>query len=610
MTNPVIEKVTASIKARSIDTRVAYEARMQRTQDKHPPKQRLSCGNLAHGYAACGETDKQTIRLMASANLGIINAYNDILSAHQPLADYPQQIKEVAREYGCSAQVAGGVPAMCDGVTQGQPGMELSLFSREVVAMATAISLSHNLFDGALCLGVCDKIVPGMLMGALEFGHLAVGFIPAGPMPSGIPNKDKAAVRQRYAEGNASKEELLEAESASYHSPGTCTFYGTANTNQVLMEMLGVQLPGASFINPEQPLRKALTRETVVRTIAATAANEHPKPLYKIVTTEAIVNSVVGLLATGGSTNHTLHLVAIARAAGIDLCWQDFDSLSRVVPQLVRVYPNGGADINAFQEAGGMAYLMRELRGAGLLNENVLTLMGAGLDSWELAPELCEDGGVAWNRKVTDSRLPEVLRPAADPFATEGGLNLVTGNLGDGVIKVSAVAADKRLVEAPCKIFDDQDDLKVAFDAGELNRDLVVVMRFQGPQANGMPELHKLTPHLSLLQDRGFKIALVTDGRMSGASGKVPAAIHMSPEAVAGGPIGKLRDGDTIFLDADAGVIQAKVDATEWEAREQAVAPNRDDTLGRHLFGCFRSQVNQANSGASVFHPNQFTAQI
>ena len=419
--NKVIEEITALLKNRSRQGRQVYLERMQRAQDDTPPRQRLSCGNLAHGYAACGEADKQTIRLMNSAHLGIINAYNDVLSAHQPLQHYPDIIKEQARQFGCTAQVAGGVPAMCDGVTQGQPGMELSLFSRDVIAMATAVSLSHNLFDGVVCLGVCDKIVPGMLIGALQFGHLPAAFIPAGPMPSGLPNKAKAEVRQRYAEGKASEDELLAAESASYHSPGTCTFYGTANSNQVLMEMLGIQLPGASFINPEDPLREALTRETVMKTIAATAANGEPKPLHAMVTEESIVNAVVGLLATGGSTNHTLHLVAIAKAAGIILTWEDFDRLSRAVPLLARVYPNGDADINAFQYAGGMAFLVRELRGAGLLNDNVTTLMGQGLADYELQPELKESGGVSWSAQVTESRLPDVLSTASQPFDKEGG---------------------------------------------------------------------------------------------------------------------------------------------------------------------------------------------
>ncbi|MDM3870044.1 phosphogluconate dehydratase [Porticoccus sp. W117] len=601
--NPVVEQVTARIRERSRQGRADYLAAMAQTREENPPKKRLSCGNLAHGYAACGEQDKQTIRLMNSANLGIVTSYNDMLSAHQPLLDYPEQIKAVAREVGSSAQVAGGVPAMCDGVTQGQPGMELSLFSRDVVAMATAVGLSHNLFDGVLCLGVCDKIVPGMIIGALQFGHLPTVFVPAGPMPSGIPNKEKAAVRQRFAEGKASREELLEAESASYHSPGTCTFYGTANSNQVLMEMLGVQLPGSSFVNPEDPMRAALTRESVLKVIAAADPASGIRPLCETVTEESLVNAVVALLATGGSTNHTLHLVAIAAAAGIDLRWQDFDDLSRAVPLLARVYPNGEADINAFQRAGGMAFLVRELRSAGLLNENVHSLMGEGLDSFELAPQLTDDGRIAWQHNVLESRLPEVLTGVAEPFDQEGGLRVLQGNLGESVIKVSAVKPEHRVVSAPCRIFHAQDDIKTAFDAGELDRDVIAVVRFQGPKANGMPELHKLTPYLGLLQDRGYQVALVTDGRMSGASGKVPAAIHLSPEAVDQGPISRLRDGDLITLDAEQGILNVNLSDQELAQREPATAPRDTQNLGRNLFANFRQAVGGASSGASSLDP-------
>ncbi|UTW45474.1 phosphogluconate dehydratase [bacterium SCSIO 12696] len=597
--NPVVEQVTARIRQRSRQGRANYLSAMAQALRDNPPKKRLSCGNLAHGYAACSEEDKQTIRLMNSANLGIVTSYNDMLSAHQPLLDYPEQIKKVAREVGSSAQVAGGVPAMCDGVTQGQPGMELSLFSRDVVAMATAVSLSHNLFDGVLCLGVCDKIVPGMMIGALQFGHLPTAFVPAGPMPSGIPNKEKAAVRQRFAEGKASREELLEAESASYHSPGTCTFYGTANSNQVLMEMLGVQLPGSSFVSPEDPMRSALTTESVFKVIAAADSTSGIKPLCETVSEESLVNAVVALLATGGSTNHTLHLVAIAAAAGIDLRWQDFDELSRVVPLLARVYPNGEADINAFQRAGGMAFLVRELRAAGLLNENVHSLMGDGLDSFELAPQLSDNGRVIWHQPVLESRLPDVLTSAAEPFDKEGGLRVLKGNLGESVIKVSAVKPEHRVVSAPCRIFHAQDDIKTAFDAGELEGDLVAVVRFQGPRANGMPELHKLTPYLGLLQDRGHKVALVTDGRMSGASGKVPAAIHLSPEAVDQGPISLLKDGDVITLDAERGILEVALSDADLAVRKPVVAPRETQNLGRNLFAAFRRTVGEASSGAS-----------
>lgn len=603
----VIEAVTGAIRERSSRARHLYLKRMQRTRDELPPRRKLSCGNLAHGFAACGETDKQTIRLMQSANLGIVTAFNDMLSAHQPLEHYPSLIKEVARGLGSSAQVAGGVPAMCDGVTQGQAGMELSLFSRDVIAMSTAISLSHNLFDGVLCLGVCDKIVPGMMIGALQFGHLPAGFIPAGPMPSGIPNKEKAAVRQRYAQGLASKEELLAAESASYHSPGTCTFYGTANSNQVLMEMLGVQLPGASFINPEDPLRAALTKETVLRVIAAADVKGAHLPLSAMVKEESIVNALVGLLATGGSTNHTLHLVAMAAAAGIILTWEDFDQLARVVPLLVRVYPNGDADINAFQRAGGMAFLVRELRAGGLLNEDVDSLMGHGLDPLVKAPQLDAQGKLEWVDARPESTLPEVLRPITEPFDHESGIRLLQGNLGIGIIKTSSVKKEHRKVTAPCVVFDDQDDMVAALASGQYERDFVAVVRFQGPKANGMPELHQLTPHLGVLQDKGFKVALVTDGRMSGASGKVPAAIHMSPEALDGGPLSRIRDGDVIALDADAGTLEVQLSAAELASRETAQAnwslEDRElsSTLGRGLFDSFRQCSSTAKSGASVF---------
>ena len=603
----VIEAVTDAIRERSSRARHLYLKRMQRTRDELPPRRKLSCGNLAHGFAACGETDKQTIRLMQSANLGIVTAFNDMLSAHQPLEHYPSLIKEVARGLGSSAQVAGGVPAMCDGVTQGQAGMELSLFSRDVIAMSTAISLSHNLFDGVLCLGVCDKIVPGMMIGALQFGHLPAGFIPAGPMPSGIPNKEKAAVRQRYAQGLASKEELLAAESASYHSPGTCTFYGTANSNQVLMEMLGVQLPGASFINPEDPLRAALTKETVLRVIAAADVKGAHLPLSAMVKEESIVNALVGLLATGGSTNHTLHLVAMAAAAGIILTWEDFDQLARVVPLLVRVYPNGDADINAFQRAGGMAFLVRELRAGGLLNEDVDSLMGHGLDPLVKAPQLDAQGKLEWVDAKPESTLPDVLRPITEPFDQESGIRLLQGNLGIGIIKTSSVKKEHRKVTAPCVVFDDQDDMVAALSSGQYERDFVAVVRFQGPKANGMPELHQLTPHLGVLQDKGFKVALVTDGRMSGASGKVPAAIHMSPEALDGGPLSRIRDGDVIALDADAGTLEVQLSAAELASRETAQAnwsvEDRElsSTLGRGLFDSFRQCSSTAKSGASVF---------
>ncbi len=602
--NPIIEAVTAAIKERSKASRKIYLERMQLTREHFPPRRKLSCGNLAHAFAACTPADKQAIRMMQSANLGIINSYNDMLSAHQPLQHYPEIIRNFARSVGSSAQMAGGVPAMCDGVTQGQPGMELSLFSRDLIAMATAMSLSHNVFDGVLCLGVCDKIVPGMLIGALQFGHLPVGFIPAGPMPSGIPNKEKAEVRQRFAEGLASREELLAAESASYHSPGTCTFYGTANSNQVIVEMLGVQLPGSSFINPEDPLRPALIEETVRRVIAASDTQGAHLTMAKMVNEEALVNALVALLATGGSTNHTLHLIAIAEAAGIKLNWQDFDKVSLVTPLLARIYPNGSADVNAFQRSGGMAFLVRELRAAGLLNENVTGLMGSGLAASELAPSLDDAGKLMWTNAPKSSRLPDVLRPAAEPFSQEGGMRVLHGNLGEGIIKTSAVKPEHRKVTAPCVVFGSQDAFISAYKRGELEHDFVAIVRFQGPRANGMPELHQLTPSLGALQDKGFRVALVTDGRMSGASGKVPAAIHMSPEALDGGPLARLQTGDIVCLDSDAGELSVQLTPEVFAARQNTATPEahlRDSTLGRHLFDAFRQISSPARSGATVF---------
>jgi phosphogluconate dehydratase len=597
----VIEQVTEKLRLRSAGRRGRYLDHCRQTQQQLPPKKRLSCGNIAHGYAACSDTDKSLIAGMEAANIGIINAYNDLLSAHQPLALYPDQVKQFARELGGTAQVASGVPAMCDGVTQGQPGMELSLFSRDVVAMATAIGLSHNMFDAGLCLGICDKIVPGMMIGALQFGHLPVAFIGSGPMSSGIPNKEKAAVRQLYAEGKASDDELLAVESASYHSAGTCTFYGTANSNQVLMEMLGVQLPGSSFLHPDDPLRPFLTRRTVEALMSGTADSGSYRPLGEVISEESIVNAVVALLATGGSTNHTLHMIAIARAAGIELELADFDELSAAVPLLARIYPNGSADINHFQAAGGMAFLVRELRGGGLLNESVVNILGNGLDAWCAAPQADAEDQVSWTVRVETSSDTSVLTGVAQPFANEGGLRRLQGNLGECVIKVSAVEEQYRSLTAPCRIFHSQEELKLAFEAGEMEQDMVAVVRFQGPSANGMPELHKMTPFLGVLQDRGFNVALVTDGRMSGASGKVPAAIHLSPEAAKGGPIALLRDGDVIELDASRGVLSALVPAKEWQQRSPASAPPTPTSLGRNLFELFRGGVSNAALGASVF---------
>ncbi|NAW33704.1 phosphogluconate dehydratase [Halomonas alimentaria] len=600
--DPTVADITRRIRERSAERRILYEARMADQHRRGVHRGELSCGNLAHGFAACGETDKNALKLMNSANLGIISAYNDMLSAHQPLATFPETIKAAARAMGSTAQFAGGVPAMCDGVTQGQPGMELSLFSRDVIAMAAAVGLSHNMFDAALYLGVCDKIVPGLFIAAARFGHLPAMFVPAGPMPSGLPNKEKARIRQLFAEGKASREELLEAESQSYHSPGTCTFYGTANSNQLMMEMMGLHLPGTSFVNPGTEMREALTRFATEQAVRNSEPGGDYRPFYKQVDERAIVNAIVGLLASGGSTNHTLHLVAMAAAAGITITWEDFTDLSAITPSLMQVYPNGQADINHFQAAGGMSFLFRELLAAGLIHGDIPTVFGTDLTAYTREPFL-EDGKLTWREGPEKSLDEEVLRGVATPFAATGGLTVVDGNLGRGVIKVSAVAEEHRVVEAPVRIFEDQNALKAAFEAGELDRDVITVVRFQGPKANGMPELHKLTPYLGVLQDRGHKVALVTDGRMSGASGKVPAAIHISPEALDGGPLAKLKDGDIVRLDANSGTLEAKVDAHTWAERECHVAelaPHHVG-LGRELFGGFRHLASAADLGASVF---------
>ena len=539
----------------------------------------------------------------ACPNLGIVSAYNDMLSAHQPLEHFPEILKRAAREAGATAQFAGGVPAMCDGVTQGQPGMEMSLWSRDVIAQATAIALSHAVFDGALMLGVCDKIVPGLLIGSLVFGHLPVVFVPAGPMTSGLPNSEKAKVRQLYAQGKVDRSQLLEAEMASYHGAGTCTFYGTANSNQMLMEVMGLHLPGSAFVNPGTPLRDALTAAAAKRVAGLTALGSQYTPIGQIVDERAIVNAIVGLLATGGSTNHTLHLVAIARAAGIVIDWSDFDDLSSVTPLLTRMYPNGSADVNHFHAAGGMGLLIRELLDAGLLHEDVLTIMGRGLRAYANEPwlEPAANGGtqLAWRAPPAQPADTAVLRTAAEPFDAHAGVRLLQGNLGRSIFKVSAVKPEHRVVTAPARVFDGQAQMLQAFKAGELNRDVIVVVRFQGPRANGMPELHQLTPSLSVLQDQGHKVALVTDGRMSGASGKVPAAIHVSPEAAAGGPLAKLRDGDLVRVDGEAGVLEALVDPTEWARRElQQPEPGvADFGYGRELFAANRAACATAESG-------------
>ena len=600
--HPVIADVTARIRARSADSRDAYLDRLDRMEQRGPRRAALACGNLAHAFAACDAHDKEQLGSGDGPNIGIVTAYNDMLSAHQPYERFPELIREAARAAGGTAQVAGGVPAMCDGVTQGQPGMELSLISRDVIAMGTAVSLSHDMFDGALLLGICDKIVPGLVIGALAFGHLPTVLVPAGPMPSGLPNDEKARIRQLYAQGKVGRKELLAAESASYHGPGTCTFYGTANTNQMVMEVMGLHLPGASFVNPNTPLRDALTQAATKRVLEITALGNELTPIGRVLDERAFVNGIAGLMATGGSTNHTLHLVAMARAAGIRLSWDDFAAISDVVPLLARVYPNGLADVNQFEAAGGMAYVIGELIDAGLVHADALTVAGeGGLERYRERPRL-EDGVLSWTPVARQSGDAAILRPAGEPFAAEGGLKLLQGNLGRGVIKISAVKPQHRLVEAPALVFASQDDMLAAFKRGELERDFVAVIRFQGPKANGMPELHKLTPALGVLQDKGFKVALVTDGRMSGASGKVPAAIHLTPEAVAGGPLGKLRDGDRVRLDAEAGTLEALVDAAEWAARAQASCDlsGNDHGIGRDLFAHLRRGTGAAEDGPTL----------
>jgi phosphogluconate dehydratase len=602
--NPTLVEVTDRIRARSRDSRRAYLERMERARMQEPTRTGMGCTNLAHAVAAAPAPDKESLKQTRRPNIAIVSSYNDMLSAHQPLGAFPDLIKEAARSAGAVAQFAGGVPAMCDGVTQGHAGMELSLFSRDTIAMATAIALSHDVFDAVLCLGVCDKIVPGLLMGALAFGHLPVIFVPGGPMPSGMANKEKARIRQLFAEGKVGRDELLEAELQSYHSPGTCTFYGTANSNQMLMEIMGLHLPGAAFVNPGTPLRNALTQAAAIRVAGLTALGEHYTPLCHVVDERAVVNGIAGLLATGGSTNHTIHLVAMARAAGIHIDWDDMSDLSNVVPLLARVYPNGSADVNQFHAAGGVGLIIRELLGAGLLHGDVTTVSGHGLQRYTEDPYL--DGHtVAWRPGATSSHDSAIVGTMAKPFSPTGGLELLTGNLGRAIIKTSAVAPEHRVVEAPARVFNDQRDLLQAFDAGTLTGDFVAVVLFQGPRANGMPELHKLTPILGVLQDRGQRVALVTDGRMSGASGKVPAAIHVTPEAAAGGPLARVRDGDVIRLDATAGVLEARVDAAAFAARAPATADLSGNQygMGRELFGVFRQHVSGAEQGGSACLP-------
>ena len=591
--NSTIATVTDRIIERSKPTRRRYLDLMAEQKERGINRPRLSCGNFAHGFAASGE-DKEAISHLAGPNIGIVTAYNDMLSAHQPYGRYPEQMKIFAREVGATAQVAGGVPAMCDGVTQGQAGMDLSLFSRDVIALSTAVALSHGMFDAAALLGICDKIVPGLLIGALRFGHLPMLLVPGGPMPSGLPNKEKQRIRQLYAEGKAGKDELLKAESRSYHAPGTCTFYGTANSNQMMMELMGLHVPNAAFINPGTPLRQALTRAAVHRLVELARSGE--RPLSQAVSEKAVVNAMVGLLATGGSTNHFIHLPAIARAAGIIIDWRDFAELSSVVPLVARVYPNGSKDVNDFQDAGGMAFVTYTLSEQGLIHTEHLTAGADSMDAWVGNPELHGDE-IVW-KSAEESADIDMLRPASDPFQADGGLRLVQGNLGRAVFKTSAVDEERWVIEAPARCFSDQNEVLEAFKAGELDRDCAVIVRFQGPRANGMPELHKLTPTLGVLQDRGHKVALITDGRMSGASGKVPAAIHVSPEALPDGPLARVRDGDPIRLDARSGTLEAV--AVDLASRPPANSPPPPLGTGRELFAMLRTNVSEAEVGASA----------
>jgi phosphogluconate dehydratase len=596
--HPVVAAVTQRIVEKSAPRRRRYLDLIERGRDAGTNRGALACGNLAHGFAASGE-DKPAIRSGNAMNIGIVTAYNDMLSAHQPYGRYPEQIKIAAREVGATAQVAGGVPAMCDGVTQGQAGMDLSLFSRDVIAMGTAVALSHAMFEGALLLGICDKIVPGLLIGALRYGHLPMILVPAGPMPSGLANKEKQRIRQLYAEGKVGREELLESESASYHSAGTCTFYGTANSNQMMMEMMGLHMPGAAFINPGTRLRQELTRAATHRLAGIGWDGGDYRPLGACVDEKAIVNAAIGLLATGGSTNHAIHLPAIARAAGIVIDWTDLAELSAVVPLIARVYPNGSGDVNDFHAAGGIGWVIGELLETGLLHRDLVTVAGDDLSAYAAEPVL-EGETLAWAAAPRTSRDETMLRPVADPFNADGGMALLQGNLGRAVMKTSAVDEARWTIEAPAAVFQEQNDVLAAFKAGALDRDVVVVVRFQGPRANGMPELHKLTPALGVLQDRGHKVALVTDGRMSGASGKVPAAIHLSPEALGGGPVARLRDGDIVRVCARTGTLEALVEPGEWASREPAAAPPPPYDTGRELFALLRNHCDTAEEGASA----------
>lgn len=597
--NPVVQKVTDRIIARSQKSRAIYLQRLEKARLKGPHRGVLSCGNLAHGFAACNQQEKADLRSLTKANIGIVSAYNDMLSAHQPYEHYPAIIKQAVAEIGSVAQFAGGVPAMCDGVTQGQPGMELSLLSRDVIALSAAVGLSHNMFDGGLMLGICDKIVPGLLMSALSFGHLPFVFVPAGPMPSGIPNKEKARIRQLFAEGKVGKEELLAAEAASYHSAGTCTFYGTANSNQLVVEIMGLHLPGSSFVNPDAPLRDELTKAAARQVTRLTDLGTDYLPIGHLVDAKAIVNGIVGLLATGGSTNHTMHLIAVARSAGFIVNWDDFAELSDATPLLARIYPNGQADINHFEHAGGMAYLIRELLDAGLLHEDVQTIAGPGLRRYTQTPVL-QDGKLVWVDGPAESADLDVLTSVSKPFKAHGGLQVLSGNIGRAVIKTSSLREGTEVVKAPAVVFSSQHELDAAFKAGELNKDCIVVVRFQGPKACGMPELHKLTPPLGVLQDKGYKVALVTDGRMSGASGKVPAAIHVTPEAVDGGNIARIQTGDMLLVDGETGRLEVLVDEQELLSRPLATHDLSESHygMGREMFGGLRLQLTGAEQGA------------
>ncbi|MBE0439689.1 MAG: phosphogluconate dehydratase [Gammaproteobacteria bacterium] len=600
MVHPVLEAVTNEIIERSSESRAHYLTRIDAAVKNGPHRAQLACGNLAHGFAACAASEKADLSVSVKANIGIISAYNDMLSAHQPYKDYPDIIKQAANKAGGVAQFAGGVPAMCDGVTQGQAGMELSLFSRDVIAMSAAIGLSHNMFDGALFLGICDKIVPGLLIAALSFGHLPAVFVPGGPMPSGLPNKEKVRIRQLYAEGKVGRDALLKAESESYHSPGTCTFYGTANSNQMMVEMMGLHLPGASFVNPNTPLRDALTQSATEHVLKYTAIGDDFRPFGHVIDEKAIVNAIVGLMATGGSTNHTMHLIAVARAAGIIINWGDFDKLTKIIPLLTRIYPNGEADINHFQAAGGMSVLIGELLNHGLMHEDLMTVAPTrGMSSYTQEPKLV-NGNLIWEEGPGKSLDTNVIGTIEKPFSSTGGLHLIHGNLGRGVSKISAVAEEHQIVEAPAMVFDDQDDVVAAFKRGEMEKDLIVVLRFQGPKANGMPELHKLTPLLGSLQDKGFKVAIVTDGRMSGASGKVPSAIHMCPECEEGGPLTRVRTGDILHLNTQTGSLNILIDDDVFNSRTQCIKGSTEHHygMGRELFDSFRRGVSSAETGA------------